>query len=422
MTSTRYNQKSLMHDRQYGFFWYAWLWRALRPLLILTISLIIVMGMVSVGVGAVNNMFFAAPDPADTIVDQFVIERGDAVATVGENLFQQGFIKNKGIFRYLVQFRELTEKIQFGTYPLTRAMSVNDILNILAQGSATNERTITVIPGWRVQDIASYLYKQGTIKNEADFLALCNDGDKFKDNYSQIAEALDSGTAGKRFYLLEGYLAPDTFRIYSDANDQQIIETLLRQTEAVLDRVFNTDPEFEVTRDENGDIVDRDGNILDEPPPEYSTTLTRDQTIILASVIEKEAGTTADYRRVSAVLHNRLNKGTRLECDSTINYALGSSQLVLSGDQLQTDSPYNTYQNSGLPPGPICNPSERALIAALYPDMNYIHDGYMYFCSKDPATSNELQFSITKAEHEAAVAQYRPSWIAFQERQNAADQ
>ncbi len=421
VTSTRYTQKTLMHDRQYGFYWYAWLWRIVRPLLILTISIVIVLGVITLGANLVNNTFFAAPDPKDELVREFKIEQGDYIATVGNNLYEQGFIKNKGIFKYMVQFRELTDKIQWGSFPLSSSMNINEVIDILAQGSATNENSITVIPGWRIADIANYLVKQGVLPDDKEFLALCNDGERFKDLSYAVNEAVENRSITRRQYQLEGYLAPDTYRVYKDASAETNIERLLSQGETVRDRVFDTEnpPEFEVTRNESGEMIDADGNVLTEKPEEFKSTLTKDQTIILASIIEKEAGALTDYRKVSAVLHNRLIKGMRLECDSTINYLLGTSKLILSSDELKKESPYNTYTNGGLPVGPICNPSEKALVAALYPDMDYVYSGYLYFCSKDPATTRELQFSVTKADHEAAVAQYRPLWIEYDEKQKA---
>ena len=111
--------------------------------------------------------------------------------------------------------------------------------------------------------------------------------------------------------------------------------------------------------------------------------------------------------RVSAVFHNRLAEGMRLESCATVQYVLGTTRLALTDSDTSVDSPYNTYKNSGLPIGPICNPSRAALQAAAFPDEEYLNEGYLYFCSKDP-TSGELQFSKTYEEHQAAVEQYRP--------------
>jgi len=143
-----------------------------------------------------------------------------------------------------------------------------------------------------------------------------------------------------------------------------------------------------------------------------------DETLILASVIEKEAGTHEDLARVSAVFHNRLNAGMRLESDPTVKYTLGVDTLTLTDSQLSTQSAYNTYQIHGLPVGPICSPSQAAIEAALHPDENFMAEGYLYFCAAEP-TSGELVFARTLQEHESNVAKYRPLWEAYDRERQA---
>lgn len=416
--TSRYNQRTLIHDREYGFYWYAWLWKILRPLLTLAISLVVVLGIVSSGWTYVNGHFFMPVNPEDTQVREFVIHQGDSITKIGENLYNQGYIRNKGVFKYMVQFQELTAKIQYGSYPLSSSMDINQVLGIISQGVASNERTITVIPGWTVKDIANYLVKQDAVTSADEFEKTCGDANLYSADFSTIQDIVDSKTLSGRKIALEGYLAPDTYQVYKSATAESIVRTLLKQSETVYDRVFNTEPVFDSVVDEAGNKLDSDGNIITEEPPLYESTLTRDQTIILASMIEKEAGKVADYRKVSAVFHNRLLKGMRLESDAAISYALGISRLVLTSDELQTKSPYNTYLNAGLPVGPICNPSEKALLAALYPDIDYVYDEYLFFCATDPA-KGELWFSKTKEEHDAAVAEYRPLWIEHDRKQAA---
>ena len=197
MSSSRYNSRTLMHDRQYGFFWYAWLWQVLRPVLIFFISLVVVLGLIIGGFNYLSNTFFAAPDPSDATVYPFVIEPGDYIVTIGENLRQQGFIKNSGIFRYMVQFRELTEKIQSGTFPIAKNMNVTEVLDVLARGSRPNEVSITVIPGWTIKDISAYLIRQNLVTDEKAFLALCDDAATFKETYFPIADAAGSPEIGR---------------------------------------------------------------------------------------------------------------------------------------------------------------------------------------------------------------------------------
>ena len=136
-----------------------------------------------------------------------------------------------------------------------------------------------------------------------------------------------------------------------------------------------------------------------------------DEIFTLASMIEKEAKT-ADFAKVSAVFHNRLKTGMTLGSDVTIKYASGSEKMALTDSDLSLDSPYNTYRHKGLPVGPICNPSMDAVIAALYPNEQFVAQKYLYFCSTDP-DSGELHFSKTLEEHEAVVSYWRSKWEEY---------
>ncbi len=396
-----YNQRTLLREREYGFYWYAWLWKIIRPILIFGASAIIVLGIfVNVWFALYDN-FLKPVNPDDQSTVTFKINQGDYVSTIGNHLVEQGLLRNKGIFKYMVMFKGVTSEIQYGTYQLSPSMNVSEIIDILSSGTSSVERSITIIPGWTVEDIANYFYTIGAIEDKAEFLALCNDQEKFASVSHQVAQAIEAGTTSGRKYLLEGYLAPDTYRVFTTASAESLIKTLLSQTELVMDDLYASIEANEAVAE--GSFV---------------STLTQDQTIILASMIEKEAGTADDYGRVSAVFHNRLALGMRLESDPTVKYVTGSTDFILPSDELNLDSAYNTYVISGLPIGPICNPSKAAIEAALHPNQEYINEGYLYFCSKDPS-SGELQFSRTLEEHEAAVAQYRPLWEAYDAEQKA---
>ena len=396
-----YNQRTLLREREYGFYWYAWLWKIIRPILIFGASAIIVLGIFINVWFALYDNFLKPVNPDDQTTVTFKINQGDYVSTIGNHLVEQGLLRNKGIFKYMVMFKGVTSDIQYGTYQLSPSMNVSEIIDILSSGTSSVERSITISPGWTVEDIANYFYTIGAIENKAEFLALCNDQEKFASVSHQVAQAVEAGSTSGRKYLLEGYLAPDTYRVFTTASAESLIKTLLSQTELVMDDLYASIEANEAVAE--GSFV---------------STLTQDQTIILASMIEKEAGTADDYGRVSAVFHNRLARGMRLESDPTVKYVTGSTDFILPSDELNLDSAYNTYVIGGLPVGPICNPSKAAIEAALHPNQDYINEGYLYFCSKDPS-SGELQFSRTLEEHEAAVAQYRPLWEAYDAEQRA---
>jgi len=378
-------ERELHERRRYGFFWYDWLWRIIRPVLVFVASFVIICGLVYSGYQKIDAMFFAPMDESDTAVVEFEVPSGSSLSTVAKRLEEAGLIHNHSVFKYMADFMGMGQKIQSGDYELTRAMSATDILDELISGDGKPlTASITIIPGWTVEDVAQYLVNQDILKTADEFLALCRTGERYS-GYYFIEEMMKTAGSSERLYALEGYLSPNTYEIYTSSSADTIIKRLLSQTEAA----------YTLSNDERAQELG----------------MTMDEVFTLASMIEKEAKK-ADFAKVSAVFHNRLREKMTLGSDVTIKYVTGSSKMVLSSQDLDVDSPYNTYQRKGLPVGPICNPSMDAVIAALYPDEQYVAQKYLYFCSKDP-DSGELHFSRTLKEHEAAVAMYRPLWEEY---------
>ena len=401
----RYNIQTLHEDREYGLYWYAWLWKIVRPVLIFLCSLLIVIGMVSYGYNTVYDNFLGPVNPEEKGRVEFEIQSGQSVSSVGSKLEESQLIHNGSVFKYLVQFQGLTNQISYGSYELSPSMTVNEIIAELSSGSQTNERTITIVPGWTVEDIADYLYEEGAIDSVQEFLDLCGNVDRFVGDSYALKNAQDTGRLMGRKYALEGYLAPDTYRVFKSASAESIIETLLNQHNTVIDRVYYAeDIQYEIAEDGSYVQVEK-----------YESGLNMDQFITLASMIEREAGKTEDYAKVSAVFHNRLRLGWKLESDPTATYLSGLSKYVLTEAELTDQNLYNTYYVPGLPAGPICNPSTAALKAAMNPDIDFINQGYMYFCATDPNTS-ELAFAVTKEEHQANVTKYQQMWAEYDAR------
>ncbi len=312
---------------------------------------------------------------------------------VSNQLKEMNLIKNSTVFKFYADFLGYGQKIQAGDYELNRSMNMQDILNQLTTGDGKPiVRTITVVPGWTVQNIADYLQQQGIIKSTEGFLALCKSGTEYS-SYYYISDVLNTPNVQDRKYVLEGYLSPNTYEIFTDASEDDIIKKLLSQTGTVFHDTY-----YQRAQDINMSI---------------------DQVITLASMIEKE-GVNSDFKKVSAVFHNRLKKNMTLGSDVTIKYVSGITRMALTDQDLNVDSPYNTYKHKGLPLGPVCSPSEEAIYAALYPEESFMMAGdeYLYFCSKDPKTS-ELHFSKTYEEHKQAVQIYQPLWQLYdKEREN----
>ena len=380
-----YTYRSLQKEREVGVYWYSGLWTILRPVLVGLCVLVIVVGICTTVWNRLYNSFAAPVDPADQEEYTFEITSGQSLNRVAANLESADLIRSKTVFKYYCDFAGMGQKIQVGTYALKKSMSLSDIADRLTTGDGNPiVRNVTLIPGETIEDFADKLVKTGVISDREAFLEKCRSGKAFADYY-YIADVLATSQASKRKYVLEGYLAPNTYEVYTTASDEEILRKLLSQTEAVFPEEYH----------ERADEL----------------KMTMDQVLTLASMIEKEAGE-GDFARVSAVFHNRLKAGMRLQSDVTIHYITGVRKMALTDRDTSLDSPYNTYRVTGLPLGPICNPSAKAIRAALYPDESMVAENYLYFCAKEPE-SGELYFSRTLAEHERAVAAYQDKWKAY---------
>lgn len=380
-----YTYRSMRDEREYGPYWYSALWRIIRPILVFVGAMIVVIGVLYGVWNKVYDEFLAPADAGSQQEIAFAVESGQSLSSVANKLEEAGLIRNHTVFKYYCDFAGMGQKIQVGAYMLKPSMTMSEIADQLTRGDGNPiVRNITMIPGWTIEDFAADLVKNGVLADSAEFLELCRTGEKFRDYY-YVADVLAGGSASQRRYVLEGYLSANTYEVYVTATAEDIIRRLLSQTE----RAFPAD--YQERAEELG--------------------YTMDQMLTLASLIEKEAKT-ADFTKVSAVFHNRLKAGMKLQSDVTIHYVTGDNRMVLSGSDLEINSPYNTYKVAGLPLGPICSPSQAAINAALYPDEAYVAEKYLYFCAKDPSTG-ELHFSRTLQEHEQAVSIYAPLWSAY---------
>ena len=377
--------QSISDERQYGPYWYNMLWRVIRPVLVLAVSLLVVAGILGGVWHAVYDEYLAPADVADPTPVAFRVESGQSLTRVANNLEAAGLIRNRTVFKYYCDFAGMGQKIQAGAYELRPDMTMTEIAQQLTMGDGNPiVRNITLIPGWTIEEFAASLVEKGVLADSAEFLELCRTGMAFADYY-YIADVLATSGAPQRRYILEGYLAPDTYEVYVTATAEDMIRKLLSQTDRVYPVAWQ--------------------NRADE------LKMTMDQVITLASLIQKEAKD-SDFAKTSAVFHNRLKKGMKLQSDVTIHYVTGLRKMSLTNTDLALNSPYNTYQVTGLPLGPICNPSEAAIQAALWPDETFLAENYLYFCAKDPE-SGELHFSRTLQEHEQAVSIYAPLWKEY---------
>lgn len=361
--------------------------RAKHKLVVFVISLLFVIIICTIVADTVNIALFQPVSLFDSSPVNVTIDKNSSVSTIAETLYKNGLIRNPGIFKLIVDFYNQGSNLKAGDYVFSRTMMPREIMYKLAAGeSKPRVLRFTSIEGYTVEDEAASLNKEKIIATKDTFLSLSQTGQEFM-AYDFLDDIPDD-SAAKRKYLLEGYLFPDTYEIYLGSSEKTIISKQIAQ----FNRVF-TDA-YRTRAKELG--------------------MTVDQAVILASIIQKEANP-EEFKKVSAVLHNRLKQNKPLQSCATVQYALGVKRMNLTSTDISSASPYNTYKVSGYPAGPICNPGKEAIEAALYPDENYVKQNYLYFCTKDPE-DGELAFSKTLAQHQKNVEKYRPLWETYDEK------
>lgn len=303
----------------------------------------------------------------------FIVDKGEGVKTISKNLKEVDLIESDFYFNTYVKKNDFQTKLQAGEYILNPSMNIIEIVNVLKGGMVINrERVIKVIEGWTMSDIGEYLEKEG-IFTKKEFLDLTGEpmvdySKKYFANspkdYSKEYDFLKDKPKGSG---LEGYLFPDTYRIFADANLDDIIHKMLDNLNDKLTEKMRED-------------IKAQGKTIYE-------------IITMASVIQKEVRSESDMKMVSGLFWNRIENGQALESCASLAYITGINKDQYTYEDTRINSPYNTYQNRGLPPGPIASPGIQAIIAAIYPTDN----SYNYFLS-NPA-NGETIFSKTYEEH-----------------------
>ncbi|MDH7554732.1 MAG: endolytic transglycosylase MltG [Spirochaetota bacterium] len=282
----------------------------------------------------------------------------------GMNLYQVAYsLKSKNIiksasFFYIMGRIVNATDVKAGNYRIYDGESSFSILIKLTRGKFVTKK-ITIPEGYTIYDIARVL-AANDICTEGDFLY-----------WAQSPSFLAS--LGIRAPSAEGYLFPDTYVIPENTDPRDIIIRLVNQTKKVIH------------------------DIQESIEVQYSNL---HQILTVASLVEKEAKINSERILIAAVFYNRLKLKMKLDCDSTIQYGLKKFGKRLTYDDLDSDTPYNTYKYTGLPPTPICNPGKRSILAALNP----AQVPYLFFVSRNDGSH---YFSKTLSEHNRAVDFYQ---------------
>ncbi|RIK39725.1 MAG: endolytic transglycosylase MltG [Chloroflexi bacterium] len=328
-------------------------------------------GAIVVTTAAILSHFLnsASDDPIHTVY--IVIEQDESVDSIAERLHEEGLIRSPGYFKLRVRITDAGNDIIAGRYRLDSGMTTAEIINTITAENAALAQEISVrfTEGWRTEQFAEQLVKAGLLESTDDFMRAAADP-KWNARYDFL-HTRPSGVA------LEGYLFPDTYNFRMDATPDAIIQTLLDTFEA------RAVPDLRVQSVILGMSIH--------------------QVMVIASIVEREAVEPSERATIASVYYNRIAAGMPLQADPTVQYVLGRPGNwwpELTGADLQQDGRYNTYLSTGLPPGPICNPSLASIMAALYPDQT----DYLYFVATGDGSH---AFARTLEEHEANIERYQ---------------
>lgn len=287
------------------------------------------------------------------------VAKGDTVGEVARKLQAQQVISSARSYRLFSWFSRTAKYPHAGIYQLQPGISYNAIARQLALGPEQEEVQLTIIEGWTLNDISSLLLMQRasstqietSMGKQADRAAFDT---KWREEFPFLREVPLTRS-------LEGYLFPDTYRVWQAQLPDGLIRKQLKE--------FGS---------KYGDV-------------QVSTELTPlkdlDDVVILASVIEKEVRTPEDRRRVAGIFLRRLRLGIPLQSDATLTYITGSKRDRATAEELALETPYNSYRSKGLPPSPICNPASTAIDAVLHPimgkDLYFLtdKDGKVYYAA-----------------------------------------
>lgn len=320
-------------------------------------SLLVLGGIGAVGVGVYGKSQFEAPGPSANPTE-VLLKRGSGLNSIANTLEREGVISDALIFRLGAKWKGADRSLKAGEYAIPAAASMEAVLDQLQSGE-TIQRKITVAEG-----LTSF-----------EAVARIAEAEKLTGEITEIPP--------------EGSLAPETYFYQRDETREAVLKRMQASQVAILDELWEK----------------RAPNL---------PLKTKEEALILASIVEKETGVSSERARVAAVFINRLNKGMRLQTDPTVIYGITLGKSVLGRglrkSELKASTPYNTYVINGLPPTPIANPGRAAIEATLNPattnEFYFVADG-----------SGGHAFAETLKQHNRNVA----AWRKIERERNAAN-
>ncbi|ETI67193.1 endolytic transglycosylase MltG [Neobacillus vireti] len=344
--------------------------------IVLIISIVLLLFIVFIGGGGYLYIQSALKPVDSKSKSQKTVEIpiGSSVTGIAQTLEKNGIIKNAKVFKYYVKLKN-EGGFMAGDYQLSPSMDVPEIVSRLKTGKVLAKASfkITIPEGKQLQEIAAIM-AEATKQNQEDVLNKLNDKEFIKELMVKYPEVLsDEIMNGSIKYKLEGYLFPATYPFYKpNPTVEEMVTAMLDKTRTV---------------------------IADYAEESDAKKLSVHQLLTMASLVEEEATGKADRKKIASVFYNRMKKGMPLQTDPTVLYAQGKHKEKVLYKDLEVNSPYNTYQHTGLPPGPIASAGKISIEAALEP----AETDYYYFLA---TADGEVIFTKTLEEHNKEKAKH----------------
>ncbi|MEN2765902.1 endolytic transglycosylase MltG [Ornithinibacillus xuwenensis] len=342
------------------------------------VAIVILSIIIILAIGGISGYMYikSALEPVDPNNEKGVqveIPLGSSTSGIAKILEENDIIKNSMVFRFYIKFKN-ESGFQAGDYTFTKSMTLDQIIESLKNGRIIKEPVyrVTIPEGLTIEEIAA-IYAEELPITEEEFLNKVDNPDYINQLIQAYPMLTEDILNPELRHPLEGYLFAATYDFYEEEPPVEvIIQNMLDKSQAVIGEYLNKMTERELTIHE---------------------------AVTMASIVEKEAVTEDQRKKIAGIFYNRLETGMRLQTDPTVLYALGGHKEKVLLKDTEVESPFNTYHVSGLPIGPISNFSESALESSINPEESdfyyFLHDG-----------QGNIYYSTTLEEHNAYKAQY----------------
>lgn len=360
--------------------------KIVRRIVLIVISTIVV--LLTIGIFSVYSYVTSALKPVDPDSDEIVvisIPLGSSTSQIANILEENNLIKDSRIFKLYLKFKNEASFQAGDNYELSPAQTMNEIIEELQTGViiAEAEHVITIPEGLNLEQIAE-IYSARFEFTKDEFMEKTTDEDYLNELMEKYSNTLSDKILNKELIRpLEGYLFAGTYDIFEkEPSVESIIDMMIARTSTILNSLISE---------------------IEQSPFDIHEVIT------MASIIEGEAKFNEDRPKVAQVYLNRLNNNMRLQSDITVRYGL-PHKAIITYDDLEIDTPYNTYLNDGLPIGPINSPSNESISAVLFPEGEEFDK--LYYFSRP---NGETFYSNTLEEHNRVIDRYRHEWYDLED-------